>query len=70
LIIIVIFFIIVLIIYFTKVFFDNSEKTITLKDIYKFNIFSKKETTNNLGNNIKENFTKSVNRIELKEVLE
>jgi hypothetical protein len=43
LIIFVIIFIIALIIFFTKAFFDNSEKTITLQDIYKFKVFANKD---------------------------
>ncbi len=73
LIIFVIIFIIILIIYFTKVFFDNSEKTITLQDIYKFKVFANKdhitELWKNIGNNIKNKIVTSVNRVELKNVI-
>ncbi|NDK08960.1 hypothetical protein EOM39_07025 [Candidatus Gracilibacteria bacterium] len=57
-------FIIIFIIYFTKAFFDNSEKTITLQDIYKFKVHLKKE-----DNTTKASEAKTVNKLELKNIV-
>lgn len=73
LIIFIIIFMILLIIYFVKTFFDNSEKTITLQDIYKFRVLTNKdkitELWKNIGTNIKNKIVTSVNRVELKNVI-
>ncbi len=54
--------IIIFILYFTITFFDNDEKTITLQDIYKFNINLKNDQE-------KITLTKSVNKFELKNII-
>lgn len=59
--------IIVMIIYFTKNFFDNSEKTLTMQDIYNFKVHLKKDT--NQDNNSTKEEAKSVNKIELKNLI-
>lgn len=59
--------IIVMIIYFTKNFFDNSEKTLTLQDIYNFKVHLKKDS--NQDNTSTKEESKSVNKIELKNLI-
>lgn len=61
--------IIILIIYFTINFFDNSEKTLTLQDVYKFKVLLDKNKLKNLHADITNNVMKSVNKIELKNVI-
>lgn len=62
--------IIVACIYFTKAFFDTSEKTLDFKEILKFRIFFDRNEINNLGINTKNKIIKSVNKDELKEILD
>ncbi|MFA5917910.1 MAG: MFS transporter [Candidatus Gracilibacteria bacterium] len=62
-------FIIILIIYFTLNFFDNSEKTITLQDIYKFRVLFDKNNLKNMSLNIKDSAVRSVTKIELKNII-
>lgn len=59
--------IIVMIIYFTKNFFDNSEKTLTMQDIYNFKVHLKKDS--NQDNNSTKEESKSLNKIELKNLI-
>lgn len=63
-------FIIILIIYFTINFFDNSEKTLNLQDIYKFKVFFETENIIKISDWVKENIIKTVNKIELKWILD
>ncbi len=62
--------IIVLILLFTSKFFDNWEKTINLKDIYKFKVFFEKENIEWIKNDLKNKIVKSVNTIELKNLIQ
>ncbi len=55
-------FIIILILFFTTKFFDNNEKTLNLKDVYKFKVLLE-------WNNLKEQILKSVNKVELKDII-
>lgn len=61
--------IIFMIIFFTSKFFDNWEKTINLKDIYKFKVLFEKGWLVEAKDNLKENIIKSVNAIELKDII-
>ncbi len=58
-------FVIILVIYFTLSFFDNNTKTLTLQDIYKFKVLLDKNNIKNIWNNL----IKSVNKIELKSII-
>lgn len=61
---------IILIIFFTSSFFDNSERTLEIKDIYKFRIFLDRNNVKNLGIDIKEKIVKSVSKLELKGIVD
>lgn len=69
LIIIIIILILIMIVFFTAKFFDNWEKTLNLKDIYKFKVLFEKNKLEDLKDNLKENVLKTVNSIELKEII-
>lgn len=69
LIIFIIILIIIIIITFTTKFFDNWEKSFNLKDISKFKVILDKENFENFWTNIKEKIVKSVNKIELKDII-
>lgn len=62
--------IIMYIIYFTSHFFDNSESTIDFKDIYKFKVLFDKNNYENIWENIKDRVVKTVNKVELINIME
>ncbi len=62
-------FMIILVIYFTINFFDSWDKTINLQDIYKFKVIFNKDQFKLISNNIKNSIIKTVNKIELKNIL-
>ena len=61
--------IIIWIIYFTLNFFDNSEKTLSLQDVYKFKVLLDKDHIKNLHSNLTNTVIKTVNKIELKGIV-
>lgn len=60
---------ILLVVYFTINFFDNWEKAFNLQDIYKFKVIFNKDYFKLIWNNLKNSIIKTVNKIELKNII-